>query len=129
VNAVTIETLFKVEVIVGAVLLGNLNEAGQVIALDVPSPTNNNTNELVLEDGCKLLIVSVVIFAFNVTTNTVPVFRLIVNVPEDIEAVVCPVVYVFAPTLPTTCKVAAGLVVPIPTHPFATILRRSAFVV
>ena len=81
VKAVIISVLFNVEVKVGAVFAGNLNEAGHVTVLAVPSAFSFNTNDDDLPEACVLLIVNVVIFAFKETSNTVATERSNVSVP------------------------------------------------
>jgi hypothetical protein len=80
--------LVEAAVIVGATAFGHLKLAGQVTDLAVPSAVKINTNELVRPVNCMLVMVKVVIFAFNDTSNTVALFKSIASVPADIAGAV-----------------------------------------
>jgi len=81
--------LFSVEVRVGAVPAGHLNDAGHVTARAVPSAMNTSTKLDVSPEACVFDSVIDVIAAFRDTANTAEALRSNVNEPAEIDTVVC----------------------------------------
>ena len=68
----------------GAVPPAHLTAAGQVMVLAVPSAVNINVNEPSLPLTGGLVIVKVLMLAFNDTLNVFPFVKSSVNDPADI---------------------------------------------
>ena len=74
---------------VGAVPLGHLTAAPQVIVRGVPSAVKLNVTAKAFVEVGTLVKVSVVMLAFNATAKTFPFAQFMVSVPAEIAGAVC----------------------------------------